>query len=395
VMNADGSGQTRLTNTNYGHEGPSWSPDGTKIAYNTDRDKRDDDPPGYAEGNLEIYIINADGSGQTRLTNNVATDKIPDWQSRTLATATLTLQSSTTNTMVDTPFNLNAILSVPKSGTITLYWSINGSGFIYRHNETMTNSRFDRVFEASSPGIWAFKVVWAGDDEYKSADSNNITVTIKSIPALAAVAKASPATVYSGGASTIRASLTSGGAAVTGATVNFASSNGGTFSTITDQGNGTYLATYTAPDVVAQTVSTVTVSASKSGYLGVSGQTQVTVQPLVISIYVKASDGAPISGAAVTSTSQPSGQTALSGNTDASGQLIFINVQKGDYAFKATKSGYDDKTWTLKVQQGQAATETITLVKTSGIPGYPNLSIALALLLAMIISYWGKHRIAG
>ncbi|MFZ3385854.1 MAG: hypothetical protein WA120_01590 [Candidatus Hydromicrobium sp.] len=37
--------------------------DGSKIAFNSDRD-----------GNGEIYIMNMDGSGQTRLTNNPADD---------------------------------------------------------------------------------------------------------------------------------------------------------------------------------------------------------------------------------------------------------------------------------------------------------------------------------
>jgi len=352
VMNADGSGQTRLTNNNYDDAHNSWSPDGTKIAFLSDRD-----------GNYEIYVMNADGSGQTRLTNNNAGDVIygSAWQSLGKKTATLTLQSSTTNTMVDTPFNLKANLSAPKSGTVTLHWSINNSGFIYRRNETMTSGVIDRAFEASTPGTWAFKVAWAGDDEYKGTESNNVTVTIRSIPTLAAVAKASPATVDSGGSSTIRATLTSGGTAVKGATVNLASSNGGAFSSVTDQGNGTYVATYTAQEVVTQTVCTITVSASKPGYIGGSGQTQVTVQPLVIKIYLKASDGSPIAGAAVSSTSQPSGQTGLDGRTDVNGLVVFTGILKGSYTMKVSKSGFDDGAWTGAVSSGQAMTLNIVL----------------------------------
>jgi len=56
-MNSDGSGQTRLTDNNAADFGPSWSPDGTKITFVSERD-----------GNREIYVMNADGSGQTRLT---------------------------------------------------------------------------------------------------------------------------------------------------------------------------------------------------------------------------------------------------------------------------------------------------------------------------------------
>jgi TolB protein len=31
------------------------------------------------DGNLEVYVMNADGSGQTRLTDNPAADGSPAW----------------------------------------------------------------------------------------------------------------------------------------------------------------------------------------------------------------------------------------------------------------------------------------------------------------------------
>jgi len=68
VMNADGTGQTRLTNNSADDYGPSWSPDGTKITFQSNRD-----------GNYEIYVMNADGTNLICLTNNSAQDREPSW----------------------------------------------------------------------------------------------------------------------------------------------------------------------------------------------------------------------------------------------------------------------------------------------------------------------------
>jgi Tol biopolymer transport system component len=75
VMNADGTGVTNLTNN--GDQGPddadpNWSPDGTKIAFSSVRIVGN-----YP--NIEIFTMNADGTGQTRLTNNQDTDRDAAW----------------------------------------------------------------------------------------------------------------------------------------------------------------------------------------------------------------------------------------------------------------------------------------------------------------------------
>lgn len=68
VMNADGTGTTRLT-TGGDSFSPTWSPDGNRIAFVSGRD-----------GNAEIYVMNADGTDQTRITNYPLSDEGPSWR---------------------------------------------------------------------------------------------------------------------------------------------------------------------------------------------------------------------------------------------------------------------------------------------------------------------------
>jgi len=69
-MNADGQGQTDLTNNaaNIVDGAPSWSPDGSRIAFHSSRN-----------GDLDIYSMTATGSSVTRLTTSTAPDRNPAW----------------------------------------------------------------------------------------------------------------------------------------------------------------------------------------------------------------------------------------------------------------------------------------------------------------------------
>jgi Tol biopolymer transport system component len=71
VMNADGTGQTRLTDGLSQNGWPAWSPDGTKIVFASSRDTQ--------PGDWEIYVMNADGTGMTRLTKDGVGKGNPTW----------------------------------------------------------------------------------------------------------------------------------------------------------------------------------------------------------------------------------------------------------------------------------------------------------------------------
>jgi Tol biopolymer transport system component len=76
IMKADGSDPTRLTDNRAGTE-CAWSPDGKKIAYTYHPDKNPDRRKGAWPD--EVYVMNADGSGKTNLTRNPEQDLNPSW----------------------------------------------------------------------------------------------------------------------------------------------------------------------------------------------------------------------------------------------------------------------------------------------------------------------------
>lgn len=64
VMNANGTDVSQLTNGTGDNYHPSWSLDGRRIAFSS-----------YKDGDYGIYVMNADGTGVSRLTSGVS----PDW----------------------------------------------------------------------------------------------------------------------------------------------------------------------------------------------------------------------------------------------------------------------------------------------------------------------------
>src|ERR1700674_15347 len=95
VMNANGSGLVNVSNGSGNDGQPSWSPDGTKLAFTSDRD----DP-----GRPSIYVMNANGSNQTRLTftSTPFKDEQPAWSPDGARIAFVSTRDSVIETWTET-----------------------------------------------------------------------------------------------------------------------------------------------------------------------------------------------------------------------------------------------------------------------------------------------------
>jgi dipeptidyl aminopeptidase/acylaminoacyl peptidase len=80
TMDPTGANKTNVSNNpDVSSVHPAWSPDGTRIAY-----------VGATDTNRDIYAMNADGTGQGVLHTNAANDVKPDWQQDSIPPQTTT-----------------------------------------------------------------------------------------------------------------------------------------------------------------------------------------------------------------------------------------------------------------------------------------------------------------
>ena len=75
----DGTSVSRLIGSADIDSGPTWSPDGTRIAFASDRYGSDS----------HIYVMNPDGTGVTRLTSDTVKDQHPAWSPPSVENAAL------------------------------------------------------------------------------------------------------------------------------------------------------------------------------------------------------------------------------------------------------------------------------------------------------------------
>jgi Tol biopolymer transport system component len=180
VMNADGSAQAPLTKLNSANSfNPVWSPDGSKIVFESDRALDGSDSMDGPVATQNIWVMNADGSGLTPLTKLTVgrTDSVsPLWSPdgnkiaftsfRNLDGSDATNTNSTRNVWV---MNADGAAQLPltrltANGTATLAiaWSPDGGKILFLSNRALDGS--DAANDNSTRNIWAMK-----------ADGSNVT----------------------------------------------------------------------------------------------------------------------------------------------------------------------------------------------------------------------------
>jgi autotransporter-associated beta strand protein len=162
VMNADGTGQINLTNNAAASDkDPSWSPDGGKIAFVSDR-----------TGHADIYVMNADGTSVTPLSNDAAVDTAPSWSADG---AKIAFSSNRVSGNIDI-YVMNADgsnvqrITTAAGPDINPSWSPDGAKLVYDANPGLSEEIFAVNSDGSgSPSQLTSNASFDGDPAYSPA----------------------------------------------------------------------------------------------------------------------------------------------------------------------------------------------------------------------------------
>jgi hypothetical protein len=138
TANADGTNAQKLTDDDIQNDSPAWSPDGKKIAYGAIN----------VGGRNDIIVMDADGSNKTNITNNGSTSSIPSWSpgGKKIAFASVrdATRSSTINIYTINPdgTGLSRLTNVAGDNSIPV-WSPDGTKIAFLSNRDTADSHFE------------------------------------------------------------------------------------------------------------------------------------------------------------------------------------------------------------------------------------------------------------
>ncbi len=154
VMAADGSGQTNLTNNPAQDDNPAWSPDGTKIAFQSNRG-----------GNIDLYLMDADGGSVTQLTHDAGVNTGASWfpDGRTLAFASSRDGTAEIYSVSADGSGATRLTSDP-AADVSPHWSPDGTKVAFQSDRSQTG-KWD-IYVMNADGTGATRLTFNAADNY-------------------------------------------------------------------------------------------------------------------------------------------------------------------------------------------------------------------------------------
>jgi Tol biopolymer transport system component len=132
VMNVDGTGVVQLTANAAADQAPAWSPDGTRIAFVSNR---------ITQNNYDVWTMNANGTNPVRLTTIVSTDNYPTWSPDGTKIAFMSIRDGDEEIFV---MNANGTTQVQITANNRRdsfpAWSPNGTKIVFSSNRDAVNN---------------------------------------------------------------------------------------------------------------------------------------------------------------------------------------------------------------------------------------------------------------
>ncbi len=179
LVNIDGSGETRLTETGWTQGIASWSSDGSSLIYLVSAKG--------SEGVYDIYKINSDGSRMTDLTSSLFPDTflahsvlytqandiyfIGQWYDWKILDTTLTLNVASDSYETGSSVTLSGVLS-PRVDDATIQLSVVApSGTEQTYDVPVVDGKYSYEIAANETGQWSVEASWMGDSGHTDIDN--------------------------------------------------------------------------------------------------------------------------------------------------------------------------------------------------------------------------------
>ena len=159
IINSDGTNETRLTNSARDSLSPTWSPDSNKIAFSSFKD-------GQWDGQAQIYVVNVDGTNEVKITNNVNTNRYPVWSpdgSKIAFNGSPDFAISNGDIYTINPDGSGLLRITNNVGVSesSVRWSPDSSKFVYA--ETIRNAFRNRLVIVGKDGSFPFNSTGSGE----------------------------------------------------------------------------------------------------------------------------------------------------------------------------------------------------------------------------------------